>query len=315
MASTRLAGLSPNFHYVFSDVDNTLTIYGTRTFFPGAVRFLHETRGDMDYPYARLLAPKVTILSARPNMGFLTAPPELMVDGENIHGDTMFGHPIRDCFAKDVWRVRTQEMSDRTICVALGKRKVQNLQDWKAKVGAAAEDYPAVFVGDNGEGDALAAATMLEMGMIKYAFIHRLEKDCAAVFIGHSPIEVAAPNIFYFDSYAEAADQAGAAGLLTPAAVARVRQAIDADLESSGDCFAIGGVSMAELSGALITTRTRITLGDSTPPQRWLNRMSGACDIIQRGKEHARRHSSNAMVSKRLVRQHHVNPVSPSPSR
>ena len=81
--------------HVFTDVDNTLVAYGGGAPIPGGVRFLHELRADMDDAPVARHAPKVTILSARPNMKGLTdsAPRLLSVDGECIHGETLYGKP------------------------------------------------------------------------------------------------------------------------------------------------------------------------------------------------------------------------------
>jgi hypothetical protein len=66
MAGCPAGAASPGFRHVFTDVDNTLAIYGTQKAFPGAIRFLHELRGDMDEFGVSYLAPKINILSARP---------------------------------------------------------------------------------------------------------------------------------------------------------------------------------------------------------------------------------------------------------
>ena len=88
--------------YVFTDVDNTLVMYGNGPKIPGGVQFLHELRGNMDDPRARQTAPKVTVLSARPDTkGLLKdkVPKLLTVDGECFYGETLHGNLISSAIA------------------------------------------------------------------------------------------------------------------------------------------------------------------------------------------------------------------------
>jgi hypothetical protein len=139
---------------------------------------------------------------------------------------------------KDGVDVLTSEVGDMA---KMGNRKFKNF----LKISPTF-DAPAVFMGDNGQGDLLAAQMMLIAsqdvwrwetyefnGKVIAAFIHDVAKvcrtfECRSAWARH--------NIFMFTSYLDAAETAYELGLLTGSSYEKVKEAfgsIPADEDSS----------------------------------------------------------------------------------
>ena len=91
---------------VFTDVDNTLTRYGTNEPYPGALQFLHELRGDMDDLAVPSQAPKVVTLSARPQMPIKSGIILAKIAGDALFGPQLCGKPGRDVVATDMLHLK-----------------------------------------------------------------------------------------------------------------------------------------------------------------------------------------------------------------
>lgn len=212
--------------HVFVDIDNTLTYYGTQDLIPGALRFIHELRADMDDPKAAPEAPSVTVLTARPDLGdsYLDLLRTLLVvDGSSICNDALHGKFFADVILPDLFK-NDQKAGDKAICEALAQRKVGNIEQWIAQ---RKPRHPLVFVGDNGEGDVEAAVEMLRRGLIRCAFIRSVGPSDTGLFLGKRPSDVAHPHVFLYDNYAQAAHLAHKAGLISDAARRRVVEAAE----------------------------------------------------------------------------------------
>jgi hypothetical protein len=270
--------------YVFTDVDNTIAGYMSTHMFPGAIRFLYELRGDMDDPVARLVAPKVMVLSARPDISWMA--PEVdkhfVIGDDSFYGGTLHGKPVKDCLIQDLKHFH-QDRADVAICRALARRKVCNMQEWLERHRGTGDEV--IFVGDNGEGDSIAAQQMLSVGLIDYAFIRRVQPEDRVIFVGHTPTDTPFKNLFYFNDFSEAAQLAHEAGVISSEAYPRI---LDAFLEDSK----VAGVLLAEEVPLRIrmmreqATQKIHRMGEKTPFQRWSNR----CHVIphrQRGRSHS----------------------------
>eukprot|EP00668_Euglena_longa_P030061 GGOE01037466.1.p1 GENE.GGOE01037466.1~~GGOE01037466.1.p1 ORF type:complete len:455 (-),score=96.80 GGOE01037466.1:259-1623(-) len=228
--------LPPCGRYVFADWDNTIVVYATQVLFPGAARFLHELRGDMDDPDVVARSPKVMVLSARADLGPVGDRlfQVLAVDGEGIHGGTLYGNPMADCIAPRLAHLTTSPaVAEDVVCRAFAARKVQNVEEWKVEKWDPNLALPLYFVGDNGEGDVYAAEAMLAKGLIAGAFIRRVTPFDRALFPHKPPCLRAHPGLLYFDHYEQAALLAFEGGLLTAAARDRVVQAFRDGVEEA----------------------------------------------------------------------------------
>jgi hypothetical protein len=263
--------------YVFTDVDNTLAGYLSPIMFPGAIRFLYELRGDMEDAIERLVAPKVMVLSARPDISRLAPKIEkyFVVEGDNFYGGTLHGKPVKDCLIEDLKHFH-QERADVAICRALARRKFCNMQEWLKRNRGSGDDCGVIFIGDNGEGDSLAAKEMLSFGLIDCAFIRRVQPDDRVIFVGHIPTDMPFKNLFYFNNFSEASQLAYDAGLLSPAAYHRIEEAFAEESKLASVLRAEEKVPFQVRIMREHATQHMHHVGAITPLQRWNNR----CHII-----------------------------------
>lgn len=118
----------------------------------------------------------------------------------------------------------------------MGETKARNWMYFKKKLAK-----PAVFVGDNGQGDLVAAQMMLIQsqslpckpsdcrGRVVAAFIHDVADECSQPECREA---WALHNIFFFANYKEAAEKAAEVGLIPkPAHVQKVADAVDAAVQ------------------------------------------------------------------------------------
>ena len=92
--------------------------------------------------------------------------------------------------------------ADDEICRKLARRKVQNVSLYREQQTPTERRMPGILVGDNGEGDVDAAAELLQLKHIEHAFIRKLTKGDAALFIGKRPTSRPVDGITYFDNFA-----------------------------------------------------------------------------------------------------------------
>ena len=130
---------------------------------------------------------------------------------------------LQPSLLQDDW---SQKSADRAVCKAFSEKKIRNVKKWREKHFPNGPPHDLVFVGDNGEGDAEAAAEMLKHDLIQHAFIRRVARTDRGFFHEKPPADIACPNLHYFDDYADAARQARGVGLLSEQARHRVEEAV-----------------------------------------------------------------------------------------
>eukprot|EP00667_Euglena_gracilis_P011760 EG_transcript_12024 len=265
-------------------MDNTVVFYLTCSPFPGAIRFLNELRGNMDDFGTHQLAPKIIVLSARPSWQKPTQQSLKMfdIDGVNIYGDTLYGKPIRDVLIKDCLHAH-QEEAEVAICRAMASRKMKNLKSWvKDHKG---KRWPIVFVGDSGEGDVIAAKSLLSEDIIQYAFIRTLQDDDPMPFNGKLaqrslPGCSEHERMFHFTDFQDAAAIARKHGLISEKAYARVVEAFETEK----------ALDLSQSTQQVLRQVCKEKLhGVNLPAQRWINRFDwdGAA---QEAKQRLRKH-------------------------
>lgn len=220
-----------------SDVDDTMKCSGgpasggvdsvcqgteAHKMYPGVAEFsLALARGSQDGLNPR----KVVPLSARPAelkaiLGMTPGSPEdiaysqaaeaMGIDGWGLDTENALYGGLRD--STDFVHLKGTKP---TRYIRLGHRKYTN---WK-EVGAA-WGGPTAFIGDNGQGDAVAAQMMMkrstglssEQGALRVAFIHDVIRACASASCREA---FAQRGIFLFDHYVQAAGLAAASGLIS----------------------------------------------------------------------------------------------------
>jgi len=222
---------------VMTDVDDTMkcsggpaaggvdeTCLGTEPheMYPGVAEFsLALARGSQDGLRPR----KVVPLSARPAelKKFLAMKPGSPEDNTyrqaaEAVGIEAWGLDTENALyggLRDSTDFKHVEGTKPTRFIKLGHRKYTN---WK-EVGAA-WGSPTAFIGDNGQGDAVAAQMMLkrsaglpsEQGALRVAFIHDVIRACTSAGCRSA---FAQRGVFLFDHYAQAAGLAAANGFIS----------------------------------------------------------------------------------------------------
>jgi len=231
---------------VMSDVDDTMKCSGGPPagadseclgtvkggMYPGMAEFmLALSRGAADERQPRSVIP----LSARPkalklllgmkasdpmSVAFAAAARALGVEGWGLDTESaMYGALSDTTDFKELAGIRD---TDLTRYDKLGYRKYEN---WKRK--ATDLGMPGAFVGDNGQGDVVAAQMMLkrsegltdQQGAVRVAFIHDVLKRCRSP---HCRDGWAKHGIYFFRDYAQAAGLAAQHQLLSAASCAAV---------------------------------------------------------------------------------------------
>lgn len=234
---------------ILTDLDDTLICSGGRfpkgidksctggTFYPGAAEFYHGLSMPKHKGWKRGQPARRPIpFSARP------APSKSMAaihqcSGLDLHfrsricgcsGVDACKHHKCECYGLDTVRAQYGNVFDgRDVFIGatdnmlhLGYRKFKNYLELRRTF-----DAPIVFIGDNGQGDLSAAQMMLVAsqdawintsfgfrGKVIAAFIHDVAKTCV---VAECRTSWARHNIFFFDSYLDAAYVANTNGLLT----------------------------------------------------------------------------------------------------
>jgi len=204
------------------------------------------------------------------------------VDGQSIFDAALHGKFFADCVLPDVGK-NSQEAGDSAICRALGRRKVANVSRWAEHTRP---QHRLVFLGDNGEGDAEAAAEMLRTGLIQHAFIRRVGPSEARLFVGKEPSHIHCQNLFYHDNYQQAAEIAHEQGLISEAAKGRVVQAAQSPPEGEGRPHSVSHHIAHKMLFSNADAREYFAEADGSEGRslagRWVNRNKLVCDVVER---------------------------------
>lgn len=236
---------------VLSDIDDTLyrnwvdERYPAKAVYPG-VRALHR---ELDLGTDGVGRPgDLTFLTARPG----DRPG--IVEGQTF--STLAALGVSRCV------VLAGSLLDVTSNEAIARGKVENFARYKRLF----PEYGFVFTGDSGQGDAIAAASMVaDHGDVTRAvFIHDVVSTSA-----EARAEWAAKGVPFFDTYVGAALHALERGLISTAGLGRIARAARTELDAiTFDDDAARTARRAELrrdlerANALLPERERATLPD-----------------------------------------------------
>lgn len=113
---------------------------------------------------------------------------------------------------REIRKLRRSRSEDNTEKIGEISGEIEKLKS----SGEEGEKEKVIFLGDNGQGDALAARKLLEENLIDYAFIHAV--------VAEPKFHVEHPRIFYFKDYLMAAKIANEKRFISDEALDNIKQ-------------------------------------------------------------------------------------------
>eukprot|EP00656_Telonema_subtile_P020213 TRINITY_DN2136_c0_g1_i1.p1 TRINITY_DN2136_c0_g1~~TRINITY_DN2136_c0_g1_i1.p1 ORF type:complete len:768 (-),score=159.32 TRINITY_DN2136_c0_g1_i1:116-2419(-) len=215
---------------ILSDLDDTLYSSGgdgiggvdltleKHVLYPGVLSFLHEL--DL----GPVIGAGREQIAASPNLGnlvFLSARPHLYKNMSESYSYSLFERLQLEEGMHCSPTLLAGELRSSLTNSGIAEKKLDNFKGYSELY----PEYNFVFIGDNGQGDVIAGASMLEQERTRcvVVFIHRVQPIEKTP--GYSEAEYVRwkeLGIFFFENYVEAALQAYTIGMISMSALRRV---------------------------------------------------------------------------------------------